>query len=117
VNVVTLIGDLASEVQLKDVGDGRRLASFLLAVTRPGPEAKADVVRVVAWNRQGELCGEFLTRGSRIAVDGRLRARSWEGEDGKRRTSVEVVASSVQFLSGMRRADGKGTPFEPALAS
>ena len=96
-NVVTLIGNLASEVELKPVGEEKQVATFLLAVDRPGQEG-ADFLRVSAWNKQAEVCARYLTKGRRVAVDGRLRSRSWE-EDGKRRTAVEVVAGHVQFLS------------------
>jgi len=108
VNTVALIGNLASEVELKDVGDEKKVANFLLAVDRPGQDAGADFLRVSTWNRQAETCAEFLAKGSRVAVDGRLRSRSWE-EDGKRRSAVEVVANRVQFLDSRRDAE---SPFE-----
>lgn len=96
-NVVTLIGNLASEVELKPVGEEKQVASFLLAVDRPAQEG-ADFIRVTAWNKQAEVCARYLVKGRRVAVDGRIRTRSWE-EDGKQRTAVEVVANHVQFLS------------------
>ena len=98
-NVVTLIGNLATDVELRELGDDRRVASFLLAVDRPGPDAKADFVRIAVWNKQAEVCGRYLAKGKRVAVDGRLRSRSWEDADGKRRRALEVVANRVQFLS------------------
>ncbi len=112
-NTVALIGNLASEVELKDVGDDKKVANFLLAVDRPGQDAGADFIRVSTWNRQAETCAEYLAKGARVAVDGRLRSRSWE-EDGKRRTAVEVVANRVQFLDSRREAE---SPFEAAAAS
>ena len=96
-NVVTLIGNLASDVELKPVGEDKQVASFLLAVDRPGQEG-ADFIRISSWNKQAETCARYLSKGRRVAVDGRIRTRSWE-EDGKRRTAVEVVANHVQFLS------------------
>jgi single-strand DNA-binding protein len=109
VNVVTLIGNLATEVELKDVPPDRKVASFLLAVDRPGKDAGADFFQVSTWNRQAEVCGEYLAKGAQIAVDGRLRSRSWEGEDGKRRSAVEVVANHVEFLDSRNR---DASPFE-----
>ena len=114
-NVVTLIGNLASDVELREVGEDRKVASFLLAVDRPGDKG-ADFVRVAAWNKQAESCARFLAKGRRVAIDGRLRSRSWDDADGTRRSAVEVVANSVQFLS---RPDGDGAeviPFEAAAA-
>jgi single-strand DNA-binding protein len=96
VNTVQLIGNLASDVDLRDVGPEKKVASFLLAVDRPNEGA--DFVRVAAWDRQAELCHEHLRKGRQVGVDGRLRSRSWE-EDGKRRSAIEVVANRVQFLS------------------
>jgi single-strand DNA-binding protein len=98
VNNVTLIGNLATDVELKELGEEKRVASFVLAVDRPGGE-KADFFRVACWNKQADVCNRFLAKGKRVAVDGRLRSRSWEDPEGKKRTSVEVVAATVEFLS------------------
>jgi single-strand DNA-binding protein len=116
VNVVTLLGNLASEVELRELKDGKKVAGFLLAVDRPGAEGGADFVRVAAWERQAELCAEYLTKGRRVAVDGRLRSSSWE-EDGKRRTALEVVARRVEFVGGARDEGGEVIPFEPVAAA
>ncbi len=97
-NSVTLIGNLASDVELRELGEERKVASFLLAVDRPGKEDRADFVRVACWNRVADSCDRFLAKGRRVAIDGRLRSHSWE-EEGRRRTAVEVVASSVEFLN------------------
>jgi single-strand DNA-binding protein len=113
-NVVTLIGNLATDVEVKDVGD-KRLAKFLLAVNRRSKDGGADFVWIAAWDRQAELCGQYLAKGKRVAVDGYLRSRSWE-EEGKRRHEIEVVARSVQFLSPATEEGGEVVPFEPAVA-
>ena len=111
-----MIGNLASDVELRQLPDDKKVASFTLAVDRRTPRGGADFVRVSAWDKQGELCARFLGKGRRVAVDGRLRSRSWEESDGKRRSAVEVVANSVQFLSGPGAADAAAAPFEPAAA-
>ena len=75
-----------------------------------------------AWDRQAELCAEYLGKGRRIAVDGRLKSRSWE-EDGKRRSAIEVVARRIEFLGGGPRRDeedgvgGEVIPFEAPSAA
>ncbi len=114
-NVVGLIGNLASDVEIHDVGEDKKVANFLLAVGRPGEGAGADFVRVTVWNKQGESCARYLTKGQRVGVDGRLRSQSWEDGDGKRRSSVDVVAHRVQFLSPPGEA--RSTPFESAAAA
>jgi single-strand DNA-binding protein len=115
VNVVTLIGNLATEVEVKEVGENKRVARFLLAVNRRSKEGGADFVWVAAWDRQAELCKEYLAKGRRVAIDGYLRSRSWE-EEGKKRREIDVVARSVQFLSPPSEAGGEVVPFEPAVA-
>jgi single-strand DNA-binding protein len=117
VNVVTLIGNLATDVELKDVGDEHQVANFLLAVNRPGKD-EADFVRISTWNRQAEVCAQYLTKGRQVAIDGRLRSSSWEDGDGNKRNAVEVVAYRVQFLSspGGKEAAEADIPFETAPA-
>jgi single-strand DNA-binding protein len=117
VNVVTLIGNLATEVELRDVGEDRQVATFVLAVDRLGKD-EADFIRVSTWNKQAETCARYLTKGKRVALDGRLRSSSWEDSDGNKRSAIEVVANRVQFLSpppGKESADAE-IPFEAAPA-
>ena len=116
-NSVQLIGNLATEVEVREVGDDKKLATFVLAVDRPGQDRGADFVRIATWERQAEACGRYLTKGKRISVEGRLRSRSWEDPDGKRRSSLEVVASRVEFLSPREGASSEVMPFEPAAAT
>jgi len=116
-NTVSLIGNLATDVELRSVGEEKKVASFLLAVDRGGRDG-ADFIGVSVWDRQAELCAEYLARGRRVGVAGYLRSRSWE-EEGRRRRVVEVVAQRVDFLGGPRREDGEGAeviPFEAAAA-
>ncbi len=120
-NVVTLIGNLATEVELREIAPDKKVASFLLAVDRAGREGGADFVSVSAWDRQAELCAEYLGKGRRVAVDGRLKSRSWE-EEGKRRTAIEVVARRIEFLGGGPSRDeedagGEVIPFEAPAAA
>jgi single-strand DNA-binding protein len=118
VNAVTLIGNLATDVELKELAEGKRVASFVLAVDRASKEGGADFVRISVWERQADLCNRFLHKGDRAALDGRLRSRSWQAPDGTRRSAVEVVANRIQFLTpaGGDGAAGK-TPFEEAAVS
>ena len=115
-NTVSVIGNLATDVEVRDVGEEKKVASFLLAVDRGGREAGADFVWVSAWDRQAELCAEYLAKGRRVAVDGRLRSRTWE-QDGSRRDAVDVVARRIDFLGGPSREEGAEIiPFEAAAA-
>ncbi len=113
-NVVTLIGNLASEVELREVAPDKKVASFRLAVDRVGGEG-ADFISIAAWNRQAELCAEYLEKGQRVAVDGRIKTREWE-DGGERRYGFEVVARRIEFLSGGPRRDegAEVIPFQVA---
>jgi single-strand DNA-binding protein len=115
VNSISLIGNLATDVELRDAGE-KKVASFLLAVDRPSRDGGADFVWVNAWDRQGELCSEYLDKGNRVAVEGRIRSRTWE-QDGKRRDAVEVVARRVEFLTpaAHREEGAEVMPFEAAV--
>src|SRR5690348_6067985 len=120
-NVVTLIGNLATDVELREVAPDKKVASFVLAVDRATRDGGADFVTVSAWDRQAEMCAEYLGKGRRIAVDGRLKSRSWEDE-GKRRSAIEVVARRVEFLGGGPRREeedvgGDVIPFEAPAAA
>lgn len=115
-NVVTLIGNLATDVELREVGEDLQVASFLLAVDRPGKD-EADFVRISTWNKQAELCAQYLAKGRKVGIDGRLRSSSWEDADGKKRNAVEVVANRVEFLTSRGKEDAADIPFEaPAPA-
>ena len=110
-NVVTLIGNLATDVELREVGEELQVASFLLAVDRPGKD-EADFVRISTWNKQAELCAQYLAKGRKVGIDGRLRSSSWDDSDGNKRHSIEVVAHRVEFLSSRGKEDAADIPFE-----
>jgi single-strand DNA-binding protein len=116
VNNVALTGNLATDVDLREVGEGKKVASFLLAVDRAAKDGEADFIRVSAWERQAELCVQYLAKGRQVGVEGRLRSSSWEDEDGKRRSSVEVSARRIEFLSRPDREAASEVPFEAAVA-
>jgi single-strand DNA-binding protein len=114
-NTVSLVGNLATDVELKDVGE-KRVASFLLAVGRAARDGGADFVWISAWDRQAELCSEYLGKGRQVAVEGRLKSRTWE-QDGRRRDAIEIVARRIEFLGAPRHDEGElaeVVPFEPA---
>jgi single-strand DNA-binding protein len=111
VNSVALIGNLATDVELKQLGEGRSVASFVVAVDRARRDGGADFVRIAVWNRQAELCARGLVKGGRIAVDGRLRSRSWNDLQGRPRSVIEVVANHVELIAcaapGREPSDGE----------
>lgn len=100
-NVVALIGNLAADPELRYTQGGRAVCSFRVAISRPGGD-HADFFTVVAWERQAEVCSEYLTKGRRVGVEGRLHHSTWEVE-GERRSKVEIVATRVELLGGPRK--------------
>ena len=114
-NVVTLIGNLSSDVELRELGEDKRVGSFRIAVNRPTADEEADFFRVTVWNKQAELCARYLAKGRRVGIEGRLRTNSWTDDDGNKRSAVEVVANRVEFLSPP--PDAKETPFAAAAAA
>lgn len=111
-NIVALVGNLATDPELRHTAGGRAVCTFRLAVSRPGG-AQADFFTVVAWERQAEICKEYLAVGRRVAVDGRLHHSTWEVDE-TRRSKVEVIAHRVEML-GRPRRDEPDVDFAPAL--
>lgn len=103
-NKVFLIGNLTRDPELRYIPSGTAVATFTVASGRAYTLASGEkreetcFVRVVSWARQAELCGEYLTKGSPVFVEGRLQSRSWETPDGQKRSTLEVVAQNIQFL-------------------
>lgn len=102
-NKVFLAGNLTRDPELRYTPAGTAVASFGLAVTdryKQGEEWKDRVcyVDITVWNKQAERCSEYLTKGSGVLIEGRLNFRSWESEEGQKRSKLDVVAQNVQFL-------------------
>ncbi|MDR0486232.1 MAG: single-stranded DNA-binding protein [Elusimicrobiota bacterium] len=111
-NSVMLIGRLTRDPELRRTGTGKAVCSFDIAVNRrykdsASGEWKDDTVfvPVVVWEAQAERCAERLKKGSPVSVEGKLRSNKWEGQDGVKRTKLEVWAQRVQFLSFSAKAD------------
>lgn len=122
-NKALLIGNLTRDPELRYIPSGSAVASFTLAMNRvyklQTGEKKEEVsfVRVVVWGRMAEVCGEYLTKGSPVFVEGRLQSRSWDGPDGQKRSALEVIAMNVQFLRGQGAAKGRDIPADAAQVS
>jgi single-strand DNA-binding protein len=101
INQVILMGRLTRDPETRTTPSGKTVTSFSLAVDRVGADDQADFFDVTAWEKTGELVAQYLTKGRRALVQGRLRQDSWDDkETGKKRSKVEVVAFDVTFLDG-----------------
>jgi len=101
INQVILMGRLTRDPETRTTPSGKTITSFSLAVDRAGQDDATDFFDVTAWEKLGELVSQYLSKGRRCLVQGRLRQDSWDDkETGKKRTRIEVVASDVTFLDG-----------------
>jgi single-strand DNA-binding protein len=112
-NKVILLGNLTRNPELRYTPNGTPVASLGLAVSRrykQGDELKEEVcfVDIVVFGKQAEHCGQYLSKGSGIIVDGRLQQRRWETEDGQKRSKHEVVAQTVTFMPKRQDSGGGG---------
>jgi len=113
-NKVLLIGNLVRDPELKYLPNGTPKCEMRLATSRTyttNGEKREDTcfVDVIAWSRTAENCNQFLRKGSKIFVEGRLDYQEWEGQDGSKRSKHQVVANVVQFLDS-RNGGGGGAP-------
>ena len=103
-NRVMLIGNVGTDPEMRFTASGNPVTSFRIATNRvyttSDGERKQETewFTVVAWRKQAESCNQYLTKGQRVYVEGSLRTRNWEGRDGQKRTTVEVIANRVLFL-------------------
>jgi single-strand DNA-binding protein len=111
INQVILMGRLTRDPEMRTTTTGKSIASFSIAVDRGGQDDQTDFFDVTAWEKLGELVNQYLSKGRRCLVQGRLRQDSWDDkETGKKRSKVEVVATDVTFLDGPSGGDGGGAP-------
>lgn len=100
------IGNVCAEVDTKYSQSGTAIANFTVACGEKykdksgNMQEQTEFVRVVAFARLGEVCSEFLAKGSKVYIEGRMQTRSWEDKDGNKRYTTEIVASTMKMLSG-----------------
>lgn len=106
VNKVILVGRLGADPEIKSVGSGQSVARLNLATSenwtgKDGQkQERTEWHRIVVWGRQAENCAKHLSKGRQVYVEGRLQTRSWEDQQGQKKYTTEIVASTVQFLGG-----------------
>lgn len=105
-NRVMLTGRLTRDPELRSLANGRTVTQFAIATHdyRGGTE-KAEFHTVVTWDRLAEICSQYLGKGQLVAVEGRIQTRQWEDDKKIRHWKTEIVAGSVEMLSGRRKKD------------
>jgi single-strand DNA-binding protein len=116
INKVILIGRLGSDPEVRYTPSGVAVANFNIATSEEWKDKdsgekkeRTEWHRIVAWRRLGEICGEYLSKGKQVYIEGRLQTRDWEDRDGNKRYTTEIVASDVQFL-GARDSSESARP-------
>ena len=114
INQVILMGNLTRDPELRQIPSGQSVVSFSLALNRSYKDSSGewqeatDYIDIVAWAGLAERVAQYLTKGRRCLVVGRMQSRSWE-QDGNKRSKVEVLANDVTFLDSRGGGGGEGT--------
>jgi single-strand DNA-binding protein len=103
INIAVVEGNLTKDPVLKFAESGTAIATFRVAVDRFGKDKDtADYLNVVCFGKVAESVTKYLSQGSRVLIEGRIQSRTWEGDDGKRQYSTEVVGRTVTFLDAKK---------------
>ena len=118
-NKVIFTGNLARDPEVRYTQTGKAVAGFAIAVNR-GWRSKTDnqqqptvdFFNVTAWDKLAEFCGKYLTKGTRILLEGRLQTRSYDAQDGTKRHVTEVVADNIEFAGAKRQGGEYGNDYQ-----
>ncbi len=120
VNKAILIGNLGADPELRYTPSGRPVATFRIATTDVWTDAngerqeRTEWHRIVAWDRLAEICGEYLRKGSKVYIEGRIQTRTWEDQNGVQRYTTEIVARDMRMLDA-KPSSPEEIPEEPPV--
>ncbi len=120
-NKVILLGFLGRDPEVRYTKAGQAVASFSLATSEKwtgkdgNKEEKTEWHRIVAWGKLGEICGEYLSKGKQVYIEGRLQTREWDDKDGNKKQTTEIVASNMTMLG--QAGGGGGSGYEGGSSS
>jgi len=113
INKAILVGRLGSDPEVRYTPSGVAVANFNIATSEEWKDKdtgekkeRTEWHRIVAWSKLGEICGEYLSKGRQVYIEGRIQTRSWEDRDGNKKYTTEIVATDVQFLGGRDAGPG-----------
>ena len=106
-NKVLLAGRLTRDPEMRALASGKHVTQFSVATTEYAGNGKErpEYHNVVTWDRLAEVCGRYLGKGQQVAIEGRLQTRTWDDDKGLRHWKTEIVANSVEMLSGRKKKD------------
>lgn len=119
-NKAMIIGNLTRDPEIRNTPNGQTVASFSVATNMVWTDQsgqkqeKAEFHNVVAWRRLAEICGQYLKKGAKVYIEGRLQTRDWAGQDGVKRYRTEIVAENMIMLDGRGGSQGGGNYSTPS---
>jgi single-strand DNA-binding protein len=117
-NRVLLTGRLTRDPEMRSLASGKTVTQFSLATNDyRGGQEKAEYHTIVTWDRLAEICAQYLGKGQLVAIEGRIQTRQWEDDKKLRHWKTEIVAGSVEMLSGRRKKDYAAESAAEALAA
>jgi single-strand DNA-binding protein len=114
VNKVILVGNLGKDPEVRYTPGGQAVANFTIATNEAWTDKqgqkqeRTEWHRIVVWGKTAENCGEYLSKGRQVYIEGRLQTREWTNKEGAKQYTTEVVANQVLFLQGGERGQGRG---------
>ena len=125
-NRATIIGNVTQDPDVRQIPSGQSVCNFSVATNRAWTSADgqkqevAEFHNIVAWRKLADICGQYLSKGRKVYVDGYLQTRSWEGQDGVKRYRTEIVAENMIILDkpkggAARPSTGQFTPPQPPI--
>lgn len=117
VNKVILVGNLGADPEIRYTPGGKAVATFRLATseswTKDGQKTvKTEWHRVVAFDKLAEICGEYLSKGKQVYIEGKIQTRTWDDKSGVKRYTTEIIANTMQMLG--HREGSTAAPSAPA---
>jgi single-strand DNA-binding protein len=120
-NKCMIIGHLGGDPEMRYTANGTAVTTFSVATGRTFTDRsgerreETEWFRVVTWDRLAELCSQYLTKGRLVYVEGRMQTRQWEGQDGQKRYTTELVAQEVKFLGGRGDSQPAAAAYAPGM--
>ncbi len=129
INKVILVGNLGRDPEVRYTPSGVTVANFTVATTEEWKDRETNQKqertewhRIVAWRRLGEICGEYLRKGSQVYIEGKIQSRTWEDRDGNKRYTFEIIAQNMMMLGSPNKGGrsessdmGGSTPYDEPI--
>ncbi|MCT4617645.1 MAG: single-stranded DNA-binding protein [Candidatus Gracilibacteria bacterium] len=115
-NKAQIIGNITRDIELKETPNGMKVTNFGVATNRNWTDGngmrqeQTEFHNVVLWGKLAEIAGEYLSKGQKVYIEGRLQTRSWEGQDGSKRYTTEIVGENMIMLGNRGEASSSSAP-------